>query len=117
MSVDIFLQGFVDGNATDGDGAASMAIITPFLARPPSDGFARLVTGDGGADIYGLDRNAKGLMVNHATGNQIWHVIVDIARAARYVILPVGCPVCLVDEEFRSQLPDELQCNVVVAQR
>lgn len=114
MSFDIFLQGFRDGDGTPGDRAAAIAIITPLLAGPVSDGFGRIVTKDGEADIYDLADADEGLMVNHASGRQIWQVIVDVARAARYVVLPVGCPACVVDEAVIGHLPVELREDTVL---
>jgi len=109
VSFDIFLQGFRDGAGTPGDQAAAIAIITPLLAGPISGGYGRIVTADGEADLYGLGDSDEGLMVNRASGHQIWQVIVDIARAAGYVVLPVGCPACVVDEVAIGHLPDELR--------
>lgn len=79
-----------------------------------SDGFGRIVTADGEGDIYGLDDNDQGLVINHATGRQIWQLIVDVARAAGYAVLPVGCPVCVVDEVMIGHLPDQLRQNAVL---
>jgi hypothetical protein len=109
VSFDIFLQGFCDGDGTPGDQAAAIAIITPLLAGPISGGYGRIVTADGEADLYGLGDSDEGLMVNHASGHQIWQVIVDIARGAGFVVLPVGCPACVVDEVTIGHLPDELR--------
>jgi len=72
------------------------------------------VTADGEGDIYGLDDNDQGLVINHATGRQIWQLIVDVARAAGYAVLPVGCPVCVVDEVMIGHLPDQLRQNAVL---
>jgi hypothetical protein len=114
VSFDIFLHGFRDGDGTPGDRAAAIAIITPLLSGPVSDGFGRIVTADGEADIYGLGDGDHGLMVNHASGRQIWQVIVDVARAAGYVVLPVGCPVCVLDEAVIGHLPVELREDTVL---
>jgi hypothetical protein len=114
VSFDIFLQGFVGGGGAPGDRAAAIAIVTPLLADPVSDGFGRIVTADGEADIYGLGDNDQGLMINHANGRQIWQLIVDVARAAGYAVLPVGCPVCVVDEVMIAHLPDELRQDAVL---
>ena len=114
MSFDIILQGFVRGDGAPGNRAAAIAIVTPLLAGPVSDGFGRIVTADGEGDIYGLDDNDQGLVINHATGRQIWQLIVDVARAAGYAVLPVGCPVCVVDEVMIGHLPDQLRQNAVL---
>jgi len=114
VSFDIILQGFVRGDGAPGNRAAAIAIVTPLLAGPVSDGFGRIVTADGEGDIYGLDDNDQGLVINHATGRQIWQLIVDVARAAGYAVLPVGCPVCVVDEVMIGHLPDQLRQNAVL---
>jgi hypothetical protein len=54
------------------------------------------------------------LMINHASGELIWQVMVDVARAAGFVIMPVGCPVCVAREEMIEDLPGELQDGAVV---
>jgi len=114
MSFDIFLQGFVDGEGAAGDRAAAIAVVTPLLAGPVSDGFGRIVTADGEADIHGLGEDNQGLMINHVSGRRIWQRIVDVAIAAGYVVLPIGCPVCVVDEVMIGHLPDELRPDVVL---
>lgn len=114
VSFDTFLQGFVGGDSAPGDRAAAIAIVTPLLAGPVSAGSGRIVTADGEADIYGLGDSEQGLMINHASGLQIWQLIVDVARAARYAVLPVGCPVCVVDEVMIGHLPDELRRDAVL---
>jgi hypothetical protein len=114
VSFDIFLQGFVGGDGAPGDRAAAIAIVAPLLAGPVSDGFGRIVTADGEADIYGLADNDQGLMINHASGRQIWQLIVDVARAAGYAVLPVGCPVCVVDDAMIGHLPDELRQDALL---
>jgi len=52
VSFEIFLQRFLDGDGTPGDRAAAITIITPLLAGPVSEGFGRIETTDGDADIY-----------------------------------------------------------------
>jgi hypothetical protein len=114
VSFDTFVQGFVDGEGVSGDRAAAIRIVSALLAGPVSNGFGRIVTADGEAHIYGLGDNEQGLMINHATGRQIWQLIVDVARAAGYAVLPVGCPVCVVDEVLINHLPDELRRDAVL---
>jgi hypothetical protein len=53
-------------------------------------------------------------MVNHAAGEQIWDLIVTVAAAAGWVIMPVGHPVCVVAGEHAEDLPDDLRTNVVI---
>jgi hypothetical protein len=113
MSFDVFLQAFRDG----GTGAADPAVIEEELAAyiAVRDGdFARLVTRDGDAECYGLGLGS--LMVTHAGGEAIWDLVVEVARAAGLVILPVGCPACVIDPRDRRHLPLELQGKVVTVQ-
>jgi hypothetical protein len=42
--------------------------------------------------------------------------MVDVARAADWVIMPVGCPVCVLREEMISDLPAELRDDAVVVE-
>ena len=47
------------------------------------------MTADGEADIYGLGDYDQGLMINHASGRQIWQLIVDVEFAE-----PLAMPSC-----------------------
>jgi len=112
MSFDIFLQRF-DGPLTDADKVALNAIIRSFA---PASGraFSRFETADGGADVYGEDDLANGMMINHAQGTLIWDVIVRIAQAGRFAIMPVGCPTCLTDPALAATLPSEIASDTRV---
>jgi hypothetical protein len=112
MSFDVFLQGFTRGDHAPGRPDAAMRVLAPYFVDAPHDGYARLQLADGEADVYGLDRSS--LMVNHAAGEQVWDLVVTVAVAADWVIMPVGCPVCVVAEEHVRDLPDELRADVVV---
>jgi hypothetical protein len=112
MSFDIFLQSFAGGQAADGDPDAAFGALEPYLARSPTGGFAHLVTPDGEADVFGIGQ--AGLMINHASGEFIWQVMLDAALAGHYAIMPVGCPACIVREDMRDDLPDSLQATAVV---
>jgi hypothetical protein len=41
-------------------------------------------------------------------------VMVDVAHAAAYAIMPVGCPTCVTRMEHLVGLHDELRSSVVV---
>ena len=69
------------------------------------------VAGDGrAAEVYGLPiagRPFAGLMFSHVSGTA-FDLIVDVARAADMVILPVGCPACIVFDHQRPHLPEDI---------
>jgi hypothetical protein len=112
MSFDVFLQGFAGGKAAPGRPDAATEVLAPYFADAPRDGYVRVQLVDGEADVYGLGRSS--LMVNHASGEQIWDLILTVAAAAGWVIMPVGCPVCVVADEQAADLPDELRGGVIV---
>jgi hypothetical protein len=112
MSFDIFLQSFKDGEATQGNPEAARLALEPYLAGALEEGYARIRTADGEADVYGVGSDS--LMFNHAGGESIWQVMVDVARAAEWVIMPVGFPVCVMREDMISELPAELQDAALV---
>jgi hypothetical protein len=63
-----------------------------------------------GATVYGLPiagRPFAGLKFAHVT-EPAFELIVAVARAADLVILPVGCPVCVVFEHQRPFVPADL---------
>ncbi|MEO5898523.1 MAG: hypothetical protein ABIR68_00165 [Ilumatobacteraceae bacterium] len=113
MSFDIFLQSFRDGEGGAGDGDAALALLEPFVVRR-ENGCAQIATADGGADVYGLDDAATGLMINHVSGRAIYSLLYDIARCARFVVMPVGCATCVSDEAMKEHLPSALANDVVV---
>src|SRR3954466_5734477 len=116
MSFDIHLQRFASGDAGRGGGDVAALTLSPLLEAPPVDGFARLSTGDGSADVYGI--GSDHLMIGNASGHEVFDVIVAVAAAAEYVVMPVGCPTCLVDAAMTADLPPELRTEgevVVVA--
>ncbi len=91
MSFDVFLQGFRRGDAADGEGAAVMRVLSPHIAER-SEHWARLVIDDGDAEVFGIADPETGLLFNHVSGRLMWSVIVDVARAAGFVVMPIGCP-------------------------
>lgn len=112
MSCDVFLQGFAGGDAQPGRPEVATRVLAPYFAEAPRDGYVRLQLADGEADVFGVGRSS--LMVNHASGEQIWDLIITVATAAGWVIMPVGCPVCVVMPEQVADLPDELRADVAV---
>jgi hypothetical protein len=112
VSFDVFLQGFAHGQASPGRPEAALEVLTPFLAAPPRDGFAPLRTADGEAEAYGV--GGTSLMVTHASGARIWDLLVSVAKAAGWVIMPVGCSVCLTTADAAGHLPEQLRPNATV---
>ena len=81
-------------------------VLDPFVVREePEHSFLLVEYGDGSAVVY-LD--GDGMMANHITGQKPWELLVEGARMARWVIMPVGCPTCLTDEAQRIHLPEGL---------
>lgn len=81
-------------------------VLQPFIVREePEDHFALVEYGDGSAHVY-LD--GDGMMANHIAGERPWELLVEGARTAGWVILPVGCPVCITDNAQRRHLPEGL---------
>lgn len=112
MSYDIFLQRFDHGDAAPFDPTA-VADVLDSLVVERRGGFARLETADGEADVYGLDGTAS-LMVNHATGEAIWDVLVDVATAGHLAIL-LGNTTVVPDERVIEHLPVELSHSVEIS--
>lgn len=105
MSFDIYLQDFSDDPA-DRSASVGRSVLAPLL---DADG-ENIVTADGSAAVYGAtDVPQEGLMFNHVDGDLAWDVIFDAAVAGDWVIMPVGVPVCIVRDEQRRAVPDELK--------
>jgi len=102
VSFDIFLQDFSD-DAPDRS-REIRGVIAPFL----DDSAQNVITADGSAAIFGLDTAPlTGVMINDVTGDLVWQVIFEAVVAANWTLMPVGCPVCIVDESQRATVPDE----------
>src|SRR5262245_43966493 len=116
VGFDIFLQGFEQGEGAAGDADAASLAIAPYLVEQTLDeehSFALLRAPDGcEADVYGL--GAAGIMVNHTNGGQVYDVLLHVATAGRWAIIPAGCPTCVPFPEMIADLPDELQDEAIV---
>ncbi len=117
MSFDIFLMRFSAGRAR-ADRAGAMRILAPLVDGPIDDlDVVTIRTLDGDAAVYGL-KEADSLMFNHVSGQHVWDVMVEVAKAGSYVIMPVGCPTCVVDAADAVELPevlgDELGTGVLI---
>jgi hypothetical protein len=113
VSFDIFLQGFRSGQAEDGDGDAAMGVIAPLISDR-AKGWVRVATDDGEADVFGVDEPSSGLMFNHVSGAAAWSLIFDVARAAGFAVMPVGCRACVVSADMLRELPEELMADALV---
>jgi hypothetical protein len=102
VSFDVYFQRFVHGH-----------VLQPFIVREePEHHFALVKVGDGTADVY-LD--GDDMMANRISGERPWDLlVVEGARAAGWVILPVGCPTCITDEAQREHLPEGLDEDVAL---
>jgi hypothetical protein len=112
VSFEIFLQGFSGGQMATGHPDEALRVLAPYIVEPPIHGYVELQTMDGGADVYGVGGDS--LMVNHASGEHIWDLLVAAAAAADWVVMPVGCPTCVTSEEQVNHLPEELRHAIAV---
>jgi hypothetical protein len=110
MSFDVFFQGFVAGESSKRGGAQMREVLTPDISEEHNT-FVRVRVGDGEADIYLSD---GGMMANHISGHDPWDLLVPGARAANWVIIPVGCPTCLTQLGQQEELPEGLDDYVVI---
>jgi hypothetical protein len=115
VSFDIYLQPFRDGGSGTGDGEAAMKLLAPLVARRENN-WARIATADGEADVYGIDNAATGLMVNHVGGSEVYGLLYDLARSARFIVMPVGCPTCIADPAMREHLPESIAVDAVLVE-
>jgi hypothetical protein len=110
VSFDVYFQAFEAGDAPGG-GDAARAVLDPYLTGV-APGAHLLSCAGGSADVYGLDSDS--MMVTHIEGVCAWSLLVEAARAASWVVMPVGCPVCVLDEVQLEHLPEELRDDVRV---
>lgn len=103
VSFDIYLQGFSD-QASDRREQV-LQVLAPLLDASHE----RILTRDGSAAIFGLEGAAvDGVMFNHVEGDAAWQVIYETAVAAKWVIMPIESAICIVHEDQRSSIPDEI---------
>lgn len=106
MSFDTFLQDFSGHPLAAAEERAVRALIEPHIVRA-GEGWVRVVTGDGGADVYGYgDGPVDGFMVNHTESREIWDLVHRVATAAGFVVMPVGCGTLLPPGLERQLLPE-----------
>jgi len=110
VSFDVYFQRFKDGDKASGGGEIVRQILQPFIVREnPEQNFALVEYGDGSVDVY-LDGDS--MLANHVGGERPWDLLVEGARAAGWVILPVGSPTCITEEAQRFHLPEGLDQDV-----
>lgn len=96
MSFDVFFQRFRDGDAAPAAGAQMYEVLKPYVVREePESNFALVEYGDGSADVYLVGDH---MMASRVSGGRPWDLLVAGARAADWVIMPVGCPTCITAE-------------------
>jgi hypothetical protein len=110
VSFDVFFQGFLAGEASERGGAQMREVLAPHISEEDEQ-FLRVRVGDRKADVYLHD---GGMMANHIEGRDPWDLLVQGARAANWVIIPVGCPTCLTQPGQMEELPEALDKDVVV---
>lgn len=54
-------------------------------------------------------------MFNHPSGAAVFDLIYQLAVLSGWVVLPVGCPVCVTDPDRVPALPADLVADVGVA--
>jgi hypothetical protein len=87
-------------------------VLAPHISEEYEHSF-RVRVGDGKTDIYLHD---GGMMANHIDGRDPWDLLVHGAKAANWVIIPVGCPTCLTQPGQMEELPQGLDDDVVVVE-
>jgi hypothetical protein len=111
VSFDVFFQPFAAGDAGEGGRKEVLGVLGPYLL--PSAAAPRELAYLGGtAEVYGLDDDS--MMINHIAGDRIWDLLLEAARAGRWAIMPVGCPVFVFDEEMMNDLPEVLRPSAQV---
>jgi hypothetical protein len=80
-------------------------VLDPYLEGPEEH--ARLVLPDGEAELFSRDVE-RGFLISGATGEQVWDLVVEAARAAHLLIVPPGLGTCVADEEMLGHLPANL---------
>jgi len=112
VSFDVFFQGFLGGESSEHGGAQMREVLAPHISEEGAE-FIRVRVGDGQADIH-LDEHD--MMANHISGRDPWDLLVQGARAANWVIIPVGCPTCLTRPGQVEELPEGLDEDVVIVE-
>jgi len=113
MSFDIFLRSFSAGESSSVDASAVKSVLDAHVAAT-DDGWARIQTTDGGAELFGYDTLEDGFMITHTVGSAIWDLLVTVASIQPLAITPVGCPTCVTDRSMLVDLPPEIAGGALV---
>ncbi len=112
MSFDVYFQKFLDGEPKSGGGDRMRKVLQPYIVREePEHRFALVECGDGSVNV---NLGGDSMMANHFFGEDPWDLLLEGARQAGWVIMPVGCPTCLTEAAQLAHLPDGLDQDVVV---
>ncbi len=113
MLRDVFVQAFRGGDPVFLRHASVEVLVAPFLLATRV-GVASILMKDGGAEIWGYGDDG-GLAVVGASGEEIWELVVAIARANDAAIIPVGGTPIVADASLIPDLPPEgREATVVV---
>ncbi len=112
MQRDVFVQAFRKGDPIFLRHASVEVLVAPYLLGTRT-GVASVLMNDGGAEIWGYGDDG-GLAVVGATGDEIWDLVVAIARANGAAIIPVGGTPIVADASLIPDLPPEGRSAAVV---
>lgn len=112
MQRDVFIQAFRKGDPIFLRHASVEVLVAPYLLGTRT-GVASVLMDDGGAEIWGYGDDG-GLAVVGATGDEIWDLVVAIARANGAAIIPVGGTPIVADASLIPDLPPEGRSATVV---
>lgn len=112
MSRDVFIQAFRGGDPIFLRHASVEVLVAPYLLATRT-GVASVLMNDGGAEIWGYGDDG-GLAVVGATGDEIWDLVVAIARANGAAVIPVGGTPIVADALLIPDLPPDGQSAAVV---
>jgi hypothetical protein len=86
VSFDVFFQGFIAGESSGAGQEEMMGVLAPHV----------------------IDLSDDGMVTNHVTGTDPWTLLVEGAKAANWVILPLDLPVCFTLPGQLEELPEDL---------
>jgi hypothetical protein len=108
----VFIQAFRKGDPIFLRHASVEVLVAPYLLATRT-GVASVLMNDGGAEIWGYGDDG-GLAVVGATGNEIWDLVVAIARANGAAVIPVGGTPLVADASLIPDLPPDGRSAAVV---